>query len=230
MKSGKRKIIFPAKVFAAAALLVMSGGVAGQAAEQEKQPAQQQNGSSAAEDTGQVQERSPSAGRRALSRITGTVLRWTGNRIDLKTREGKTQKVAVNRDTERSVEIEQGAEVTIEYRREISDFIIAERVLPVGADDNAAPANTAQGKAPATVTGSIVSWSDAALILKTDAGDVTLFLSPSTQYLVTPLEPGLPVTVEYQEDSNQARLAVRVRAAGEASIAEQPKKPAPPGQ
>jgi hypothetical protein len=222
MKRAKRNSAWSATVFCATALLVMSGGVAGHATEQEEQPPQQQSGRTAAEDSGQAQEQSPRASRRALSRITGTVLRWTGNRIDLKTPEGKTQKVAVNRDTERLVEIEQGAEVAIEYRREISDFIIAERVLPAGVEDEAVPSNTAQAKAPGMVTGSIVNWSDAALVLKTDAGDVTLFLSPSTEYLVAALEPGLPVTVEYQEDSNQARLAVRVRAAGEASLADQP--------
>jgi hypothetical protein len=125
------------------------------------------------------------------------------------------------------VEIAPGAEVAVEYRRKISGFVIAERVLPAAAGEPAAPpAATAAAKAP-TVTGSVASWTEAALVLDTGEGAVTLFLSPATTYEVEALTPGLPVVVEYEQTRDGARLATRVRAAGEQSGAA-PESPAPP--
>lgn len=198
-----------------------AGGVAAQdgGAEPDQRPA-----ASADQQPGQAPEAAPA--RRALPRITGTVVRWNGNRIDLKTSEGET-KVAVNRDTERLAEIAPGAEVTVEYRRKISGFVIAERVLPAEAGEAAASAAAASAAAKApTVTGNVASWNDAALVLDTEEGAVTLFLSPQTSYEVKALPPGLPVTVEYEQLRDQARLATRVRAAGEQSGSE-PASPAP---
>lgn len=190
------------------ALLAIPANLAAQSAteqEEQKQEQQEQN----------TPEARPAPAPRALPHVTGTVLRWNGYRIDLKTPEGKTQEVAVNKDTEQLVEIKPGAEVTIEYRRKIGDFVIAERVRPVQAADTAAQSDTAPAASPVTVTGTVVSRTDAALVLRTDAGDVTLFLSPRTEYLVKSLEPGLMVAAEYQETSSGAKLATRVQAAGE---------------
>jgi hypothetical protein len=184
----------------AAVLLAMAGGLAAQsgAGPEEKPPAQKP-----------VQTR-------AVPHVTGTVVHWNGDRIDLKTRDGKTQKVAVNADTKRLVEIKEGTEVTVDYRRKIGGFVIAERVRPVEEAAAAqAATGTAPGQAPNTVTGSVVSWNDAALLLRTDAGDTTLFLSPETQYLVKSLDPGTLVTVEYRQSPDGARLATRVLAAKE---------------
>jgi hypothetical protein len=58
-------------------------------------------------------------------------------------------KVAVNRDTERLVDIAPGAQVTVEYRRKISGFVIAERVLLAEASAATAGAAGAPEKAPA---------------------------------------------------------------------------------
>ncbi|HWN45439.1 MAG TPA: hypothetical protein VNW71_24650 [Thermoanaerobaculia bacterium] len=115
------------------------------------------------------------------------------------------------------MEIKPGAEVTIEYRRKIGDFVIAERVRSVKEAGTAAQSGTetAPSAGPSTVTGTVVSWTHAALVLRTEEGDVTLFLSPKTESLVKSFEPGLPVTVEYQETSNGARLAMRVQATGQ---------------
>lgn len=202
------------------AALLSAGSLAAQnAGEAEKRaPAQQQ-------EQPQAQEKSPAESRSAAPapyagpRITGTVVRWTGNRIDLKTREGKVQKVAVNPETERLVKIEEGAEVTVDYRRKISSFVIAERVRPAEKATAAAQtgAATAPGQTPTTLTGSVVSWNNTALVLRTGTDDeeVTLFLSPETEYLVESLTPGLRVTVEFQEGAGSARLAKRVRAAQE---------------
>lgn len=191
------------------ALLAIPANLAAQSAtEQEEQKQEQQEQS--------TPEARPAPAPRALPHVTGTVLRWNGYRIDLKTPEGKMQEVAVNEDTEQLVEIKPGAEVTVEYRRKIGDFVIAERVRPVQTADMAAQSgtDTARAASPSTVTGTVVSRTDAALVLRTDAGDVTLFLSPRTEYLVKSLEPGLMVTAEYQATSNNAKLATRVQAAG----------------
>lgn len=75
-------------------------------------------------------ESEPAPAPPTLPHVTGTVLVWNGYRIDLKTSEGKTLQVAVNKDTEQLVEIERGAEVRVEYRRKVGDFVIAERVRP----------------------------------------------------------------------------------------------------
>lgn len=154
---------------------------------------------------------------RAVPQVTGTVIHWNGDRIDLKTREGKTQKVAVNADTERLVEIQEGAEVTVDYRRKVGGFVIAERVRAV--EENAAAQSgtaTAPGQSPNAVTGEVVSWNNAALIVRAKEGDVTLFLSPTTEYLLKSLDPGSLVTVEFREGSDGAKLATRVRAAEKA--------------
>lgn len=71
--------------------------------------------------------------------VTGTVTLWNGHRLELKTPEGKIEKVAVSKDTERKVEIKVGTEVTVEYRRKISGFIIALRILPAREAPPAAP-------------------------------------------------------------------------------------------
>jgi hypothetical protein len=202
MQKLERKTLSLAVPLAAVALLTLSAGAAAQSAgEPEKTPAQEQ------------QQTAPA--QRAVPQVTGTVTRRTRSRLDLKTTEGKSQKVAVNKDTKWLVEVEEGTEVTVEYRRKISGFVIAERVLP--AQEAAASAQPGMGTAPApaalAVTGSIVSSNSAALLLRTEAGDVTLFLSPSTEYLVKTLDPGLRVTAEYREGADRAKVATRVLAA-----------------
>lgn len=203
MQKLERKNLSLAVSLAAAALLTPAAGAAAQSAgEPEKQtPAQEQ------QQTAPVQ--------RAVPHVTGRVTRQTGNRLDLKTAEGKLQKVALNKDTKWLVEVKEGMEVTVEYRRRISGFVIAERVLPAR---EAAPAaqpgkSTAPSQKALAVTGSVVSWNGAALLLRTETGDVTLFLSPSTEYLVKPLEAGLQVTAEYREGADRAKVATRVLAA-----------------
>jgi glucose/arabinose dehydrogenase len=192
---------------ATAALLAIPANLAAQSAtEAEEQQQQRQE---------QVAQTQPEAGEapapapRAVPHVTGTIATWNGYRIDLKTPDGKTQQVAINEGTERLVEIKPGAEVTIEYRRKIGDFVIAERVRSAKADTSA---QSGTETAPSTVTGTAVSWTQAALVLRTEEGDVTLFLSPRTESLVKSIEPGMPVTVEYEETSNGARLAMRVQA------------------
>lgn len=204
MQKLQRKTHSLSMSLAAAALLMFSAGAAAQSAgEPEKQaPAPEQ------------QQAAPA--QRAVPHVTGKVTRQTRSRLDLKTAEGKMQKVAVNKDTEWLVEVKEGTEVTVEYRRTISGFVIADRVLP--ARDAAAAAQNGGSKAPApaaqTVTGSIVSSNSAALLLRTEAGDITVFLSPSTEYLVKPLDPGMRVTAEYREGADGAKVATRVLTAG----------------
>ena len=199
---------FLASLFAVA-LLAAPANLAAQGTEEQAEQKQEQQEQS-------TPEARTAPAPRALPHVTGTVLRWNGYRIDLKTPEGKMQEVAVNEDTERLVEIEPGAEVMIEYRRKIGDFIIAERVRSPKEAGTAAQSgkDTAPGASPTTVTGTVVSRTNAALVLRTDAGDVTLFLSPRTEVLVKSLEPGQIVTAEYQATSNDAKLATRVQAAG----------------
>ncbi len=200
MDKTERKIRFLLASAAIAALIAMPADpAAGDAAAQEAQPREQQ----------QQQAQAP----RGLPRVTGTVLAWNGYRIDLKTAEGKTQQVAVNKGTERLVEIEPGAEVTVEYRRKIGDFVIAEKVLPV---QEAEPGKAAAAE-PAKVSGTVVSWTEAALVLRTEEGDATLFLSPRTESPDKPFEEGQPVTVEYQETASGDRLATRIQATTEKS-------------
>ena len=140
--------------------------------------------------------------------ISGTVVFWNGDRMDVKTPDGKTQQVAVNARTERQVEIKKGAEVTVDYYRKIGKFIIARRVVPLEKGQPAA------AQAAKSLTGQIVSSTSAALVLRTGAGDVSLFLSPSTKIEVKFLAPGNTVTVEYQTVSNGSKLAQRVLPAG----------------
>jgi RNase P/RNase MRP subunit p29 len=140
--------------------------------------------------------------------ISGTVIFWNGNRMDVKTPDGKTQQVAVSAKSERQVEIKQGAEVTVDYYRKIGKFIIARRVGPLEKNQPAA------AQAAQSLTGKVVSSTSAALVLRTGAGDVDLFLSPSTKIEVKSLAPGNMVTVEYQTVANGSKLATRVLPAG----------------
>lgn len=209
MEKIERRIRSLVGLLVTAVLIAIPANLAAQSATEQEQQKQEQQEQS-------TPETRPAPATRALPHVTGTVLRWNGYRIDLKTPEGKTQEVAVNKDTEQLVEIKPGAEVTVEYRRKIGDFVIAERVRSVEEADTAAQSgtDTAPAASPGTVTGTVVSRTDAALVLRTDEGDVTLFLSPRTEYLVKSLEPGLIVTAEYQATSNDAKLATRVQAAG----------------
>ena len=212
MEKLERKVLS----LAAAALLAVAGGLAAQSGgEPEKQPPAQKREEA-----------------RAVPQVTGRVILWNGDRIDLKTRDGKTQKVAVNADTKRLVEIQEGAEVTVEYRRKVGSFVIAERVLPAeesaAAQSGTGTAGTAPGQSPNAVTGEVVSWNDAALIVRAKEGDVTLFLSPTTEYLLKSLDPGVLVTIEYREGSDGAKLATRVLAAKEEGAAKAAKKEGAP--
>ena len=194
-----RKTLSLAMSLAAAALLTLAAGAAAQSAGEPMKPTPAQ----------EQQQAAPV--RSAVPQVTGTVTRRTRSRLDLKTTEGKSQKVAVNKDTKWLVEVEEGTEVTVEYRRKISGFVIAERVLPA-RDAEAAQNGASKAPAPAAraVTGSIVSSNSAALLLRTEAGDITVFLSPSTEYLVKPLAPGARVTAEYREGADGAKVATRV--------------------
>lgn len=118
MQKLETKMLSRALSLAAAALVALSPGIVAQGPGEPAEPAPAQ------------EQRQTAPAERTVPQVTGTVKRWTGNRIDLETADGKVQKVAVNKETERLVEIETGTEVTVEYRREISGFIIAERVLP----------------------------------------------------------------------------------------------------
>lgn len=168
----------------------------------------------------------PSAG----PQVTGTIVRLTDSRIDLKTEDGKEQKVALNEATERRVDLKKGTEVTVEYRRRIGDFVIAERVLAAGAAPADQPVPIPDVKT-ASATGDILSATDASLVLRAKAGDVTFFLSPSTEILVKPLTAGLRVTVEYREDKEQTKVATRIVPAApeEPTETPPPADPAPPG-
>lgn len=199
-------------LLATAALLAIPANLAAQSATEAE--GQQQEQAQAQPETGET----PAPAPRAVPQVTGTIASWNGYRIDLKTPDGKTQQVAINEDTERLVEIKPGAEVTIEYRRKIGDFVIAERVRSV--EEAGTAAQSGPDTAPSTVTETVVSWTPAALVLRTEEGDVTLFLSPTTESLVKSVEPGLPVTVEYEETSDGARLAMRVQPAGKESGSE----------
>lgn len=183
-------------------LLALPGGLAAQETGQETP----EQGDEAA--VSQAPQEQPVADPAPRPRITGKVLRWTGNRIDLETPDGKKQKVAVNRETERLTEIKPGVEVVVEYRRKVSGFVIAQRVLAVDQEVAAA----ASRSAPGSVTGTLASWNQALLVVKTETGDVTFYLAPSTRFLVDTLQIGLPVTVEFDVE-NQGKLATRVRAA-----------------
>jgi hypothetical protein len=190
-----------------AALLAIPANLAAQSATKAEEQQQERQGQA---QTPPEAGEAPAPAPRAVPHVTGTVARWNGYRIDLKTPDGKTQQVAINEDTERLVEIKPGAEVTIEYRRKIGDFVIAERVRSVEEAGTAAQSGT--DTAPSTVSGTVVSLTPAALVLRTEEGDVTLFLSPRTESLVKSAGPGMPVTVEYEETSDGARLAMRVQA------------------
>ena len=120
MDTTERRIRSLLASLAAAVLIAVPAALAAQDATEPEEPEAQQ----------EQETRTP----RGLPQVTGTVLRWNGYRIDLKTPEGETQ-VAVNEETERLVEIEPGAEITVDYRRKIGDFVIAERVGPVETAD-----------------------------------------------------------------------------------------------
>lgn len=211
-------------LLATAALLTVPATLAAQSATeaQEQQQENQERARTQAE-AGETPAQSspesrPSPAPRAVPHVTGTIVTWNGYRIDLKTPDGKTQQVAINEGTEQLVEIKPGAEVTVEYRRKIGDFVIAERVRPVEETGT----DTSSAASPATVTGTLVTWSNAALVLRTETGDVTLFLSPRTESLDQPLEAGLPLTVEYQETADGAKLATRIQAVEAEVSSEQP--------
>ncbi|MEP7010646.1 MAG: hypothetical protein ABJC13_10015 [Acidobacteriota bacterium] len=155
-----------------------------------------------------VQEPAPPA-QPAVPQVTGRVTRFVGNEIELKTTDGKDQKVAINDSTKTLVEIAKGIAITVEYHRKIGGFILAERIFAEGAAPATEPLPAPVMKT-GTATGDILSASDSTLVLRTGEGDVTFFLSPSTEILVKPLAPGLNVTVEYREDKEQSKVAIRI--------------------
>lgn len=124
-----------------AALLATPANLAAQSAtEAEAQQPERQEQPQTQPETGET----PAPAPRAVPHVTGKIASWNGYRIDLKTPDGKTQQVAVNEDTERLVEIKPGTEVTIEYRRKIGDFFIAERVRSVKETDTAAQSGSVE--------------------------------------------------------------------------------------
>ncbi len=176
-----------------------------------------------------VQEPAPTP-EPTVPQVTGTVVRFVGTEIELKTRDGKEQKVALNDATQKLVEIAKGIEVTVEYRRRIGGFVIAERIFAPGSAPTTEPVPVPVLKT-SSATGEILSASDASLVLRTEEGDVTFFLAPATEILVKPLTAGLRVTVEYREDTDQSKVAIRIVAAKSEEPEETPPPadPSPPG-
>ena len=175
----------------AGALLATCGSLAAQSAEEQ-----------------QAQSSGPS--------LAGTVVSLEEGGFSLKTADGESHKVAVNRNTEQLVKVSSGAQVIVEYRRKVGGFVIAQRIRPAGETAaDAAPAEGTAAEAPLSLTAEVVSWNDSALVVKTNEGEVTFFLAPTTEYLVKSLDPGLQVIVEYSQDASGARMATRVRAAEE---------------
>jgi hypothetical protein len=173
------------------------------------------------------QEPAPPA-QPAVPQITGTVVRFVDTELDLKTKDGKEQKVALNEATKKLVEIAKGIDVTVEYHRRVGGFIIAERILAAGTAPATEPVPAPVIKT-SMMTGDILSASDSTLVLRTKEGDVTFFLAPSTEILVKPLTPGLRVTVEYREDKDQTKVAIRVLPAKSDEPETPPPATPPPG-
>lgn len=173
------------------------------------------------------QEPAPPA-QPAVPQVSGTVIRFADTEIELKTKDGKDQKVATNEGTKLLVELAKGIEVTVEYHRKVGGFIIAERILAAGAAPATEPVPAPVLKT-STATGDILSITDASLVLRTKEGDVTFFLAPSTEILVKPLSPGLRVTVEYREDKEQTKVAIRVIPAKSDEPEPPPPATPPPG-
>jgi len=173
------------------------------------------------------QEPAPPA-QPAVPQVTGTVVRFANTEIDLKTKDGKEEKVAINEGTKMLVELAKGIEVTVEYHRKVGGFIIAERILAAGAAPATEPVPAPVLKT-STATGDILSVTDASLVLRTKEGDITFFLAPSTEILVKPLAPGLRVTVEYREDKEQTKVAIRVIPAKSDEPETPPPATPPPG-
>ncbi len=201
--------------FAATAWLATTAGLLGQSAEP---PA----ATAPPAEPPAVQEPAPPA-QPAIPQVTGRVTRFVGNEIELKTTDGKDQKVGINDSTKTLVEIAKGVEITVEYHRKIGGFIIAERIFAAGAAPATEPLPAPVMKT-GTATGDILTATDSTLVLRTGEGDVTFFLSPSTEILVKPLAPGLRVSVEYREDKDQTKVAVRVLPAK----SDEPGTPPPP--
>ena len=172
----------------------------------------------------------PSPPQSSAPQVSGTIVRVNNDRIDVKTSDGKTQKVALNESTKREVELKKGADVTVEYRRRIGDFVIAERVVAAGSIPAEQPVPVPDLKT-ASATGDVLSATDASLVLRTEEGDLTFFLSPSTEILVKPLTAGLRVTVDYREDKDQMKVATRIIPATlEEPVTPPPAEPTPPGR
>ena len=137
MEKVNRRALSLLASLATAVLLGMPANLAAQSAteqEEQQQTQEQEQTLPEARQTPNKQDPSesePAPAPVAVPHVTGTVLTWNGYRLDLKTADGETQQVAVNKDTERLVEIKPGTEVTIDYRRKIGDFVIAERVRPI---------------------------------------------------------------------------------------------------
>ncbi|HXU29577.1 MAG TPA: hypothetical protein VN851_03280 [Thermoanaerobaculia bacterium] len=200
MKNRERRIL-RRLALAAAAILIATTGAWAQSTEPPAEMPQ-------APQAPIAQEPAPPA-QPTVPQVTGTVVKFAGTELDLKTKDGKEQKVALNEGTKTLVEIAKGIEVTVEYRRKIGGFVIAERVLAAGAAPATEPVPAPVLKT-STATGDILSATDASLVLRTEQGDLTFFLAPSTEILVKPLAPGLKVTVEYREDKDQTKVAIRV--------------------
>ncbi len=151
----------------------------------------------------------PAPSPASASKVTGTVTRFVNDEIELRTEDGKDQKVGVTESTEKNVEIAKGVAITVEFHRKIGTFILAEKIYAAGQAPAAEPVPAPMVQTY-MATGEIVSASDATLVLHTPDGDVTFFLLPSTEYLVKPLVAGLRVTVEYREDKDKSKVAIRV--------------------
>lgn len=213
MTNLERRILHPLALAAVAFLIATSGGQAAQT------PDPPISAPPAEPSPAPPAEPAPEP----IPQVTGTIVKISTSELVLKTPDGKEQKVALNEDTEKLVEIAKGVEVTVEYRRKISSFFIAERVLAAGAAPATEPVPAPVLKTN-TATGDILSASDSTLVLRTENGDDTFFLAPSTEILVKPLTPGLRVTVEYREDKDLTKVAVRIFAAK----SEEPEETPPP--
>lgn len=154
--------------------------------------------------------------------MIGEVTAWDDDSITVSTTTG-AEHVVLTPQTKMNVKLEKGMKVAVDYNRNTQGAIIAEEVrfgdVKPGQTGEMRMKQTDAARAGAEnpnqgyyVVGTVVTFDDDSIVLKTDKGNESLVLTPVTQRTYV-WKVGDPVRVDYTKDKSGNSVAREVRQA-----------------
>lgn len=191
-------------------------------------------GIAAAQETGNEEQRRTRAHHESWGpgqglTLVGEVVSWSDDSLMVKTTTG-TENIVLTQDTRMMVDrskLQKGMKVAVDYNRNTQGAIIADQVRMgdvkgIDKDRDAGAVTTSQSPMVGDyyLVGTVVTFDDDSLMLRTADGDRTVILTPVTKRTYV-YKVGDPVLVDYDKDESGRMVAEEVGKAEETANDEQ---------